>query len=49
MADPTKLPAGCKFSDRCPYADDNCTAAVPPDVEIEAGHTVKCHRMEVGG
>jgi peptide/nickel transport system ATP-binding protein len=47
MADPTKLPEGCKFCDRCPHADEYCNTAVPPDVEIEAGHTVKCHMMEV--
>lgn len=49
MADPTNLPEGCKFSDRCPHADEHCKTAVPPDVEIETGHTVKCHMMEVNG
>jgi peptide/nickel transport system ATP-binding protein len=49
MADPTKLPEGCKFSDRCPHADNHCKTAVAPDVEIEEGHTVRCHMMEVNG
>ncbi len=47
MADPTNLPPGCKFSDRCPYADGKCREQLPEDREIEKGHFVKCHMMEV--
>ena len=43
MPDPTDLPSGCKFSERCPSATDDCSQT-PPDVhEIVPGHFVKCH------
>jgi peptide/nickel transport system ATP-binding protein len=42
MPDPTKLPAGCRFCDRCPDATEAC-AKSPPDVtEVAPGHLVKC-------
>ena len=47
MPDPTDLPSGCKFHDRCPYASDECSAKVPEYVEIDTGHFVKCHRNGV--
>ena len=37
------LPAGCKFTPRCPYAKELCTQAVPPLREVEAGHKVRCY------
>lgn len=42
MPDPTQLPSGCKFSERCPFARPECEAAVPQTVEVEPGHFVKC-------
>lgn len=47
MPDPTDLPSGCKFHDRCPYASDECSAKIPEYVEIDTGHFVKCHRNGV--
>lgn len=47
MADPTNLPAGCKFCERCPYATERCMVEPPDDFEVENGHIVKCHLMEV--
>jgi peptide/nickel transport system ATP-binding protein len=42
MPDPTKLPEGCRFCDRCPDATEAC-AKSPPDVtEVAPGHLVKC-------
>ena len=42
MPDPTVLPPGCRFAERCPDATDEC-AAQPPDVyEVAPGHQVKC-------
>ena len=42
MPDPTFLPEGCRFYDRCPDASEEC-GAKPPDVfEIAPGHLVKC-------
>jgi len=42
MPDPTNLPEGCKFCDRCDYAFDRCLKDSPPVVEIEPGHVVRC-------
>ena len=42
MPDPTNLPSGCKFAERCPEATEACSAAPPDTVEIAPGHQVKC-------
>jgi peptide/nickel transport system ATP-binding protein len=42
MPDPTNLPAGCRFCDRCPDAEDRCSKSPPPDTEVSPGHMVKC-------
>ena len=42
MPDPTKLPEGCRFCERCPDATDRCAAHPPDMVETEPGHFVKC-------
>ena len=47
MADPTNLPEGCKFSDRCPHAAEKCKIQAPAEYTVEAGHMVRCHLMEV--
>jgi peptide/nickel transport system ATP-binding protein len=39
---PSEMPAGCRFSTRCPFADDHCRAEEPPLAEIAAGHKVAC-------
>ena len=46
MPDPANLPAGCKFSPRCPYACEACTCAVPETVETDSGHFVKCVKFQ---
>ena len=38
----SKVPEGCHFCTRCPYADDRCRAQVPPAVEVKPGHKAKC-------
>ncbi|MCZ6887157.1 MAG: ABC transporter ATP-binding protein [Gammaproteobacteria bacterium] len=38
----TRLPSGCAFAPRCPSADDQCTAAVPPYEEKRSGHWAAC-------
>jgi peptide/nickel transport system ATP-binding protein len=44
MPDPTKLPDGCAFCERCPRAAaDKCSAGPPEPIEIEPGHLVKCY------
>ncbi len=46
MPDPANLPAGCKFSPRCPYACEACTCAVPETVETDPDHFVKCVKFQ---
>ena len=42
MPDPTNLPEGCRFYDRCPSASDKCAKSPPEAVEVSPGHVVKC-------
>lgn len=42
MPDPTKLPEGCAFAERCSQACEACGKGVMPYVEIEPGHMVRC-------
>ena len=46
MPDPTALPKGCKFVDRCKYATDRCRKEQPQLLELEDGHKVRCFRHE---
>jgi oligopeptide/dipeptide ABC transporter ATP-binding protein len=41
---PWSLPAGCRFTPRCPYAIDECRAAVPELLESRPGHQARCIR-----
>jgi len=36
---------GCPFAGRCALASDICRAAVPPMIEVEAGHHVACVKV----
>jgi oligopeptide/dipeptide ABC transporter ATP-binding protein len=38
----TAMPAGCRFADRCPFADARCRAEAPPLAEVEPGHLSRC-------
>ncbi|MCL2125491.1 MAG: ABC transporter ATP-binding protein [Oscillospiraceae bacterium] len=49
MPDPTNLPSGCRFYERCPDAAEACALSPPQDIEIEPGHTIKCIRGKEGG
>lgn len=42
MPDPTKLPDGCAFADRCKQACEVCHHK-KPDVFKEGGHSIHCH------
>ena len=46
MPDPTRLPSGCRFHPRCPYATEECSGVSPDNVETEDGHFVKCLHVE---
>lgn len=37
------LPKGCRFSDRCPYAKDNCHEIYPTLENLRGLHKVACH------
>ena len=41
------LPAGCAFADRCAIVESRCRVALPPAVEVKAGHQVRCLRTDV--
>jgi oligopeptide/dipeptide ABC transporter ATP-binding protein len=38
------MPAGCRFQNRCPYAEQRCRDGRPPLEEAAAGHFVSCLR-----
>jgi peptide/nickel transport system ATP-binding protein len=38
------LPVGCRFSNRCRYAEDVCRETVPPLESCGLDHEVACHR-----
>ena len=37
-----RMPQGCRFSTRCPFADQRCHEQVPPSYEPKPGHRVAC-------
>ncbi len=41
---PEQMPPGCRFSTRCPFAEDYCRTHRPPLNEISAGHRVACFK-----
>ncbi len=43
IPDPSRPPAGCRFSSRCPLATARCRSEVPLLREKESGHWVACH------
>lgn len=43
---PSEFPEGCRFSPRCPYATEKCSACRPELREVEPGHKVRCWRYE---
>jgi oligopeptide/dipeptide ABC transporter ATP-binding protein len=45
VPNPENLPAGCKFSDRCYLASDECRKYEPELVEISENHHVRCIKI----
>ncbi len=39
---PLRLPKGCAFAPRCPYATQRCVEEAPALAEVKAGHFVRC-------
>jgi peptide/nickel transport system ATP-binding protein len=42
---PGKRPQGCAFAPRCELASQECTAAFPPMVSVDAQHTAACIKI----
>jgi oligopeptide/dipeptide ABC transporter ATP-binding protein len=40
--DPADVGPGCRFAERCAYADARCRAESPPIVALEGGHEARC-------
>ncbi len=51
--DPLDPPSGCPLHPRCPLADRRCSVEAPRLLPVggdpEAGHWVRCHRLEESG
>ena len=45
LPEPSRRPAGCRFSARCTYAVAACSAAIPPLETFEPGHGAACIRV----
>jgi len=41
-----ELPAGCRFADRCAYADEHCRREYPPTMTVGPAHEAACWRIE---
>lgn len=44
--DPSRLPPGCAFAERCPSVIDRCRQSAPPVTTPEPGRTVRCWLRE---
>lgn len=39
------LPVGCRFADRCAFAEDRCREAYPESFQVGTDHTADCWRL----
>jgi peptide/nickel transport system permease protein len=46
--DPSRLPPGCPFAPRCPFAMPICQEINPPLLDIAPGHFAACHLLTAG-
>jgi len=44
----TAFPAGCRFSNRCPFVMDRCRAEHPPAYPVAEGHFAECYLLDPG-
>ena len=42
-SDPTRLPSGCRFRERCPQADEVCAEREPELRVLKGAHSAACH------
>lgn len=45
VPDPTRLPRGCVFANRCPIKMKICDEKSPEEIEVEKEHFVSCHAL----
>ena len=45
---PSELPVGCSFQDRCPLVHDRCRREAPSLESVEGGHRVECFAVVDG-
>jgi peptide/nickel transport system ATP-binding protein len=43
-----RMPSGCKFHPRCPYAFDRCIEEEPPLFRLDSGQTTRCWLYDQG-
>ena len=48
VPNPLKMPEGCTFSPRCPYAEERCRKQAPPLFDRGEDRKVRCWRYENG-
>ena len=46
VPNPLELPPGCAFADRCPQVKAGCRMKLPPLVEVQPGHLVRCLKFD---
>lgn len=46
---PVRMPAGCRYHPRCPYAERVCRETEPALTEVAIGHHAACHFPGVAG
>lgn len=44
VPDPWNIPTGCRFSPRCPIAEQRCANEPPPKIPVGPDHVAACHR-----
>jgi len=49
VPDMTTPPVGCRFADRCPFADDGCRASPPPVVRLAEERWSRCFKVPLAG
>lgn len=43
---PSRIPSGCSFHTRCPFAFDTCRSTDPGFTHVGNGHDARCHLLE---